>query len=269
MTPAKPDIKAVFFDVDGTLTSFATHTVPDSTIEALNRLRELGIRAFICTGRGRSHLKVVLQIIPFTFDGIVAMNGQYCYDDNGFLDSHPMDDADVATITAWLDHHPDAVANYCEDDTVYFNQVTETMRSSWRQLGKTAPRILVDDPHTRTASHATYQISTYISREQEAEVVSLCHNVTGVRWHPDFVDLIPADGGKPRGMRAFMRHYGITREQTMAFGDGGNDMTMLKYAGIGVAMGNANDDVKAVADYVTDDVDHAGVMHAFEHFHVI
>lgn len=66
-----------------------------------------------------------------------------------------------------------------------------------------------------------------------------------------------------------MKHYGITREQTMAFGDGGNDTDMLAYAGIGVAMGNATDEPKAAADYVADDVDHDGVLHALLHFGVL
>jgi len=55
----------------------------------------------------------------------------------------------------------------------------------------------------------------------------------------------------------------------MAFGDGGNDISMLRHAGIGIAMGNAKDDVKAVADYVTDNVDEDGIMKALRHFNVI
>ena len=55
----------------------------------------------------------------------------------------------------------------------------------------------------------------------------------------------------------------------MAFGDGGNDISMLRHAGIGVAMGNANDDVKAVADYVTTSVDENGIANALKHFHII
>lgn len=62
---------------------------------------------------------------------------------------------------------------------------------------------------------------------------------------------------------------GITREQTMAFGDGGNDTDMLAYAGIGVAMGNATAEPKAAADYITDDVDHDGVRNALLHFGVL
>ena len=55
----------------------------------------------------------------------------------------------------------------------------------------------------------------------------------------------------------------------MAFGDGGNDTNMLKVAGIGVAMGNAGDSLKKVADYVTTTVDDDGIKRALEYFHVI
>ena len=55
----------------------------------------------------------------------------------------------------------------------------------------------------------------------------------------------------------------------MAFGDGGNDIPIIEYAGIGVAMGNATPDVKAAADYVTGSVDEDGIISALRHFGVI
>lgn len=267
--PSGSDIRAAFFDIDGTLTSFATHGVPASTIEALQQLQRRGVKVFICTGRAPSHMTVVLDMIPVSFDGIVGLNGQYCFDDHGFLESQSLDADDIATVIGWLDAHPDVVANFCEKDYVYFNQITDSMRRTWAQLGKTAPTVHVDDPHARTLKYETFQISPYITIEQEREVCSLCRNVKGVRWHPDFTDLIPADGGKPEGMKRFMRHYGWTREQTIAFGDGGNDAAMLQFAGIGVAMGNATKPAKDAADYITDDVDHHGIMNALRHFNVL
>ncbi len=55
----------------------------------------------------------------------------------------------------------------------------------------------------------------------------------------------------------------------MAFGDGGNDIDMLRFAGVGVAMGNAGEEVRQAADYVTDDVDHDGIQNALRRFGVI
>ena len=72
---ANADIRAVFFDIDGTLTSFTTHTVPDSTIEAIHRLQAAGVKVLICTGRAPSQMHVVLDTMPVTFDGVVAFNG--------------------------------------------------------------------------------------------------------------------------------------------------------------------------------------------------
>ena len=70
-------------------------------------------------------------------------------------------------------------------------------------------------------------------------------------------------------MKTVARHFGFPIESTRAFGDGGNDVRMLQVAGIGVAMGNANDSIKAVADYVTASVDDDGVKKALEYWHVL
>ena len=263
------DIKAAFFDIDGTLTSFTTHVVPQSTIDALRALQSNGVKIFICTGRPPAQMNVVLDTIPVDFDGIVGFNGQYCTDDSGFLEKHTLDATDVATIVRWLDEHEDIVACIGEEDYVYFNHSNDQMRRTWASLGKTAPDVFFDDPRVRTAKHETFQMSPYISRDQEAELLSLLTNTRGVRWHPDFVDLIPADGGKDRGIQRFLDHYGWSKEQAISFGDGGNDVDMLRFTGIGVAMGNATEEPKAVADYITDDVDHNGIWNALKHFYII
>lgn len=233
------DIKAAFFDIDGTLTSFTTHVVPQSTIDALHGLQSNGVKIFICTGRPPAQMNVVLDTIPVDFDGIVGFNGQYCIDGSGFLEKHTLDATDVAMIVRWLDEHEDIVVCIGEEDYVYFNHSNDQMRRTWASLGKTAPDVFFDDPHVRTAEHETFQMSPYISRDQEAELLSLLPNTRGVRWHPDFVDLIPADGGKDRGIQRFLDHYGWSKEQAISFGDGGNDVDMLRFTGIGVAMGNA------------------------------
>ena len=84
-----------------------------------------------------------------------------------------------------------------------------------------------------------------------------------------FADILPEGGGKPNGLAAMLKHFGWTRDEAIAFGDGGNDVTMLDYAGIGVAMGNACDTAKQAADYVTDDIMKDGLAKALGHFHLI
>ena len=82
-------------------------------------------------------------------------------------------------------------------------------------------------------------------------------------------DITSAMADKANGIRAIADRLGIDISETMAFGDGGNDESMLRAAGVGVAMGNALDSVKAHADYVTTDVDNDGVWNALKHFGII
>ena len=81
-------VKAIFFDVDGTLVSFRTHTIPASALEALHTLRAKGIKLFLATGRHRAMLKPVDDL--FRFDGYITLSGQYCFADGQVLHSNPM-----------------------------------------------------------------------------------------------------------------------------------------------------------------------------------
>src|SRR5699024_6608962 len=72
-------VKAIFFDIDGTLLSFKTNRVPESTVRAFQRLKADGIKLFIATGRP---LKDIKNLDPLSFDGFVTMNGAYCVDAN-------------------------------------------------------------------------------------------------------------------------------------------------------------------------------------------
>ena len=90
-----------------------------------------------------------------------------------------------------------------------------------------------------------------------------------MRWHPLFADIINKGTSKSRGIDEVIKHYGIKLEETMAFGDGGNDINMLEHAGIGVAMDNASDKVKAAADYITSSVDDNGIINALRHFNIL
>ena len=81
--------------------------------------------------------------------------------------------------------------------------------------------------------------------------------------------MIPKQGGKTAGIESVLKHYGIKQEEIMAFGDAENDIEMLQYAKIGVAMGNADDEVKEAADYVTDTVDSDGIYKALKYYEVL
>ena len=113
------------------------------------------------------------------------------------------------------------------------------------------------------------QLSPFFDEEQEREIRPLLPNCEIGRWHPAFVDVSALGNTKQLGIDQICRHFGIDVTDTMAIGDGGNDIPMLRHAGIGVAMGNANDTVKAEADYVTDTVDQDGIAKALQHFGLV
>jgi len=98
---------------------------------------------------------------------------------------------------------------------------------------------------------------------------SVMPNSVASRWTPLFADVNPKGQSKQVGVDVFCKYFGLDIGQTMAFGDGGNDISMLRHVGIGVAMGNANPEVKEIADYVTTSVDEDGIWKALEHFGVI
>lgn len=83
------------------------------------------------------------------------------------------------------------------------------------------------------------------------------------------MDVIPKGVDKAKGIAAVAGHFGFGIDECMAFGDGGNDIAMLKAVGTGIAMGNSSDEVKAAADYVTTSVDDDGIYNGLRHFGII
>jgi hydroxymethylpyrimidine pyrophosphatase-like HAD family hydrolase len=81
--------------------------------------------------------------------------------------------------------------------------------------------------------------------------------------------MISIDGGKAKGIGQVLAHYGLTPEEAIAFGDSDNDLDMLQAVQIAVAMGNACDEAKQCADYITTDVDDDGIWNALKHFELI
>lgn len=84
-----------------------------------------------------------------------------------------------------------------------------------------------------------------------------------------YADITAKGVSKAKGLNEIAHWREFDMSQTMAFGDGGNDIAIVKEAGIGVAMGNANDSLKEVADYVASSVDDDGIFNALKYFGVI
>lgn len=246
-------IKAIFFDIDGTLKSIEKKEVPESTKRTLKKLKENGIYCFICTGRPPMFLKYLEEELDFPFDGYVLLNGQYCMDGsrNPFY-KHPLDVETVKKITVFLRSQKEMHTYYMQENTVYTLYPNEYQDPVW------------DDNEKET-----FQISPTMPPELDSWLLEQVPFCRSARWNNRGTDLIPIDGGKHVGMKKLLEHYGIQREECMAFGDGANDIEMLRYAGIGVCMGNGMDVLKQEADYITDSVNEDGIEKACIHFCLI
>lgn len=253
----------MFFDIDGTLVSFKSHTVPESARRAIARLREQGVKVFIATGRLMKHVAIVNDI---EVDGYITVNGGYCITSVGeviFESAFPR-----ATVERVID----LSEQYGFDLNVMTHQ-DMYVSSMGERVKKIASMInimpTVADVRAIAATQPVVQMCPYISRELEQEIMPLLPDCVGSRWIETFMDLNVRGVDKSLGIQQVMNYYGLTMAEAMAFGDGGNDLPMVRDAAVGVAMGNACDELKAVADYITSSVDEDGVSRALEHFGLI
>ncbi|MGL4362878.1 MAG: Cof-type HAD-IIB family hydrolase [Cellulosilyticaceae bacterium] len=261
-------IKAIFFDVDGTLVTFGKNRyVPQSTKDALALLREKGIKLFLATGRAPVLVKELKNMLDFEFDGYVTMNGQYCFNDEGIIHEVVLDIGDLKNLIEHTEKN-DIGCHFVELELIYINRLNDNVKKALEMFELPLEEVKIIDPK-RAYEYPTYQLTAYITKEEEQQLLDCLPNCKSARWHDDFTDIIPKTGGKSIGIQKILEHYKIDRSETMAFGDGGNDIDMLEYVEVGIAMGNAKDDVKMVADYITTNVDDDGIMNAVKHFNQI
>ena len=121
---------------------------------------------------------------------------------------------------------------------------------------------VVDISHKAVLKERVLQFTPVVTRELEEMIMPQLPGCVSSRWCPEFADITAKGVDKGKGLMAVISDQNLRIEETMAFGDGGNDMAIIRSAGIGVAMGNAGDTLKAAADYVTDTVDGDGISKA-------
>lgn len=260
-------IKAIFFDIDGTLLSFKTHTMPESTRNALNLLKEKNVKLFIATGRPPESLSGIKHILDFDFDGYITLNGQYCIIDNKVIHEVSLPAESLISVLPYIEKNNISTV-FVELDYSYINHINDRVKKLKELLGNTDEFPPVDDVN-RIYKNKIYQLCPYITEDEEEEFFKHMPHCRPVRWNPLFVDIIPEYGGKPVGIQKILDYCNFTKEECMAFGDGGNDIGMLQFAEIGIAMGNATDNVKESADYITTNVDDHGIMNALKYFKII
>ena len=257
-------LKAFFFDIDGTLFSFKTHSIPASAKSAFNQLRNKGMKVIIATGRALSEIN---NLEDLEFDGYIAANGSCCTDSKGnIIVQYPLSEKSLGKLALYLEEKPfpctfftnkGNFVNYIDEQILMINQLVNLPTPPIKSVSK-------------IIAHDVLQLCAFIDSEREAELLKhVLTDCNGSRWHSAFVDFNAKHCSKATGMDRFMTFFHIERGDTMAFGDGGNDIPMLKHATIGVAMDNASNEVKAAADYVTGSVDEDGIINALKYFNIL
>ena len=261
-------IKALFFDIDGTLASPGKHVIHPADIESFRLMHEKGLKLFIATGRDLfipEEAEVIIPIMPY-LTGYVDINGQHCaLSDGTEISVHPLADEDFLPLRAACEKHHLSML-YRVGNVNHLTELTFRVERYWAQMGLPIPEIRPMDPDL----HNIPKLCIHASPEEEAAWLAPHMNHTWTaRITEDLVDLIPNRIGKSSGLRDICAYFGISPEETMAFGDGQNDLDLMEAAGIAVAMENGADNVKAKADYVTGRPEQAGITQALKHFRLI
>ena len=273
----KQDIRIIALDLDGMLLN-SNKELTRRNYDALEAAAARGIQIVPTTGRFYDAMPKVVRELPFvnyaiTINGAQVRDlrtGQVLYraeipwrqavEIMAFLDTLPvvydcfMDDA--AWMTASLKAHIDA----CTDDVHY--------RKMLRELRQDVPELKA----FVTAREQDVQKSQFFTMDAALRarmLEELSRRFGGVITSSALrhnVEINNERANKGSALLALAEHLGCGAENVMSFGDGLNDLAMIRAAGLGVVMANGFDEVKACADYITDDCDHDGVAAAIEKF---
>jgi len=258
--------QALFFDIDGTLVSFQTHEIPASTIFALTQAKANGHRVYIATGRPPIII-TNLGAIEHLIDGYVTTNGALCFVGDQTVSCNAIP-ADAARLVA-----EDAIAKdygliaIGERDIAVFDPQGDVDRIFRQELA--VKNLISMTPMEEVLQQRILQLTAFFDADYERELMTRIPSCISGRWHPEFTDITAREADKGQGVLTMAAHEGFNANDTIAFGDGGNDTSMIRTAHIGIAMGNAIEALKQEANYVTTSVDNDGILNALKHFGLI
>lgn len=276
--------KAIFFDIDGTLIDFGEDEMPESTKKALRKVQENGHKIFICTGRCKKQVSKCL--LDFGFDGVVCSAGAYVEYEGEVIWNKHIPTSALAKMIAYFE----------KNDIVYIlmgakrllatkeNRVSickrfgEDLGISWQEaaelfdIWETEGDVLQNISEYDDIETGMYIQSPILIEEVRAFLKPEIHiTASSYRGKKDKKSGEFTQNGitKATGIHEMIQYLHIPREDSIAVGDGPNDLDMLAFAGIGVAMGNAIDEVKSCSDMVTDCINEDGIYNAMKSLNLL
>lgn len=257
---------ALFFDIDGTLVSFKTHEIPPSTILALTQAKANGHKVFIATGRPPLII-TNLGAIEHLIDGYVTINGALCYVGNEVIRCKDIPHEAARLVVDDAMEKDYGVIVVGEKDVAVLDPHSEVDKIFRQEIA--VENLDQVKPIEHVMQQRILQLTPFFSADYEREIMARIPCCTSGRWHPAFTDVTAQGADKGEGMLIMAKHFGLDPKYTIAFGDGGNDASMIRTAGIGVAMGNALESLKKEASFTTTSVDDDGILNALRHFGLV
>ncbi|MEO4053683.1 Cof-type HAD-IIB family hydrolase [Solibacillus sp. CAU 1738] len=254
--------KILFFDVDGTLYN-SEKKLPDSAREAIMRARANGHEIAIATGRAPFMIQSLLEELDI--DTFVTFNGQYVVYKGEVVFTDGISTQQLEEIIDFGAQREHPVVFLNEEKMIASLPGHASIRDSLATLHYPYPEIAADFYH----DHAVYQTLIFMEQQEESLYKEAFPNIEFVRWHEKCCDMLPKGGSKARGIEKLIECIGLKMEDTIAFGDGLNDVEMLQAAGIGVVMGNGHTMAKRVADIEAPHVDDDGLYKIMETLQLI
>lgn len=242
---------AIFIDIDGTLMGSSSCAL-EQNLKTINHIRSLGHKVFISTGRSTSYVPSEIALKD-NFDGFIAGSGAHVMHGDIELAKQLVPYTIVRKVCDYFLRHNIPGILEGEKDMYYFSDISYK-KSGWIPLDKKTALELINED-TPIQKFSIYGIAP------KDLAAFLGENCT-VLQHNGYAEITVGGLSKAQGIETVITHLNIPQEQTIAIGDSMNDIEMIKYAGFGIAMGNAVDKIKEAADMITDDVNNAGVAKA-------
>ena len=275
--------KIIFIDVDGTLVNYEG-IIPESATAAIRKARANGHRVYISTGRSKA--EVYKDIWDIGLDGMIGGNGSYV-EDHGTVVLHQLITKEQsARIVDWL--HERGLEFYLESNNGLFASenfetagepvIQEYSRRKGKDgseamtIRKAFPDMIFDGELYRDdLNKVSYILNSYQDFLDTKEQFPDLENNTwgGAGETALFGDLGVKNITKANAIGCLLDYLGADLADTIAIGDAKIDIPMLEYCNFGVAMGSGGEEIRAMADYVTDDVDKDGLYKAFVHLGLI
>ncbi|EGJ27162.1 Cof-type HAD-IIB family hydrolase [Streptococcus porcinus] len=277
-------IKAVFFDIDGTLLNDRKN-VQKTTQQAIQSLKKQGIMVGLATSRGPGFVQPFLE--NFGLDFAVTYNGQYILTRDKILYQNQLPKSLIYRVIRYASDKKKEVSlgtasglagsRIIDMGTSQFGQVVSsivprgmvtTVESSFKNLIRRVKPQSFNNLVT-IMREPIYQIVMVASTQETTEIKEKFPHVKITRSSPYSIDLISLDQSKIKGIERLGEMFGFELSEVMAFGDSDNDIEMLNGVGVGVAMGNADDLLKAGASFVTASNNNGGISKALAHYGLI